>query len=86
MIDVNITLEQCQLAYEGGMDELALKLFIRAVSHLCANVGETEALNVVAENLTEDCIDTLHEYQALITADPVEYAAYEDVISSIFLL
>ena len=86
MIDVTITLEQCQLAYEGGMDELALKLFIRAVSHLCANVGETEALNVVAENLTEDCIDTLHEYQALITADPVEYAAYEDVISSIFLL
>ena len=86
MIDVTITLEQCQLAYEGGMDELALKLFIRAVSHLCANVGETEALNVVAENLTEDCIDTLHEYQALITADPVEYAAYEDIISSIFLI
>lgn len=86
MIDVTITLEQCQLAYEGGMDELALKLFIRAVSHLCANVGETEALNVVAEKLTEDCIDTLREYQALITADPVEYAAYEDVISSIFLL
>ena len=65
MIDVNITLEQCQLAYEGGMDELALKLFIRAVSHLCANVGETEALNIVAETLTEDCIDTLREYQAL---------------------
>ena len=86
MIDVNITLEQCQLAYEGGMDELALKLFIRAVSHLCANVGETEALNVVAETLTEDCIDTLREYQTLITSDPAEHAAYEDVISSIFLL
>ena len=86
MIDVNITLEQCQLAYEGGMDELALKLFTRAVSHLCANVGETEALNVVAEKLTEDCIDTLREYQALIIADPAEYAAYEDIISSIFLI
>ena len=86
MIDVNITLEQCQLAYEGGMDELALKLFIRAVSHLCANVGETEALNIVAETLTEDCIDTLREYQALITSDPAEHSAYEDVISSIFLL
>ena len=86
MIDVTITLEQCQLAYEGGMDELALKLFIRAVSHLCATVGEVEALNLVAEKLTEDCIDTLREYQALITADSVEYAAYEDVISSIFLI
>ena len=86
MIDVNITLEQCQLAYEGGMDELALKLFTRAVSHLCANVDETEALNVVAEILTEDCIDTLREYQALITSDPAEHSAYEDVISSIFLL
>ena len=86
MIDVNITLEQCQLAYEGGMDGLALKLFTRAVSHLCANVGETEALNVVAEILTEDCIDTLREYQTLITSDPAEHAAYEDVISSIFLL
>lgn len=86
MIDVTIALEQCQLAYEGGMDELALKLFTRAVSYLCVNIGETEALNVVAEKLTEDCVDTLREYQALITTDPIEYAAYEDVISSIFLL
>ena len=86
MIDVTITLEQCQLAYEGGMDELALKLFTRAVSHLCAYVGETEALNVVAEILTEDCVDSLREYEALINTDPAEYAAYEDVIASIFLL
>ena len=68
------------------MDELALKLFTRAVSHLCANVGETEALNVVAEILTEDCMDTLREYPALITSDPAEHAAYEDVILSIFLI
>lgn len=86
MIDVNITLEQCQLAYEGGMDELALKLFTRAVSHLCANVGETEALNVVAEILTEDCVDTLHEYETLINNDPAEYAEYEAVLASIFLI
>ena len=86
MIDVNITLEQCQLAYEGGMDELALKLFIRAVSHMFATVGEAQALEITASILTEDCINTLREYQLLIASDPVEHAAYEDVISSIFLI
>lgn len=86
MIDVNITLEQCQLAYEGGMDELALKLFIRAVSHMFVTVGEAQALEITASILTEDCISTLREYQLLIASDPVEHAAYEDVISSIFLI
>lgn len=86
MIDVNITLEQCQLAYEGGMDELALKLFIRAVSHMFVTVGEAQALEITASILTEDCISTLREYQLLIASDPVEHTAYEDVISSIFLI
>lgn len=86
MIDVNITLEHCQLAYEGGMDELALKLFIRAVSHMFVTVGEAQALEITASILTEDCISTLREYQLLIASDPAEHAAYEDVISSIFLI
>lgn len=86
MIDVNITLEQCQLAYEGGMVELALKLFTRAVSYLCAHLGEAEALNIIAEELTEDCVDTLREYEALINTDPAEYAEYEAVLASIFLI
>lgn len=86
MIDVNITLEQCQLAYEGGMDELALKLFIRAASHLFATVGEDQAVEITASILTEDCINTLREYQILIESDPAEHAEYTAVISSIFLI
>lgn len=86
MIDVNITLEQCQLAYEGGMDELALKLFIRAASHLFATVGEDQAVEITASILTEDCISTLREYQLLIESDSAEHAEYTAVISSIFLI
>lgn len=86
MIDVNITLEQCQLAYEGGMDELALKLFIRASTHLYITLGEEATIKALADHLTEDCVDALDEYKQLIESDPAEHAAYEDVISSIFLI
>lgn len=86
MIDVTITLEQCQLAYEGGMDELCLFLFKRATGHLILNKSQDEALAIAANFLTMDCIEFLEQYAEDVENNPVDYAAYEDVISSIFLI
>lgn len=86
MIDVNITLEQCQLAYEGGMDELCLFMFKRAIGHLVLNKPHDEALAIAANFLTLDCIEFLEQYTEDVQNNPDEHAAYQTVISSLFLL
>ena len=86
MIDVNITMEQCQLAYEGGMDELSLFMFKRATGHLMLNKSLDEALAIAATFLTLDCIEFLEQYAEDVENNPVDHAAYQTVISSVFLI
>lgn len=76
-----ITLEQVQLAYEAGMDEIALYLFQLVSSQLEHSMNEDQALALIAECLSEDCGNFLWEYARAVQTDPVEYAQYCAVVS-----
>lgn len=76
-----ITLEQVQLAYEGGMDEIALYLFKLVSNQLEHAMSEAEALALVHETLSEDCCKFIWEYARAVETCPAEYAQYAAVIS-----
>lgn len=76
-----ITLEQIQLAYEAGMDEIALYLF-KLVSNQLENVlDEHQAMALISETLSAECCKFLWEYARAVETDPVEYADYCAVVS-----
>lgn len=78
-----ITLEQVQLAYEAGMDEIVLYLF-KLVSNQLENVlSEDEAMALITENLSPECCKFLWEYARAVETCPAEYAQY-CVVTSIF--
>lgn len=78
----NILLQQAQLAFNGGMDEISLWLFLRACKHMQElGATEEEVQNVLLAYLDPECLRELLEYHEAIETDPVEYAAYQAVIS-----
>lgn len=78
-----ITLQQAQLAFDGGMDELAYYLFMLACKQLEANQTINAEL-LIAEHLTPECVRAFVEYAEALASDPVEYAAY-CAVTSIFI-
>lgn len=78
----SILLEQTQLAYNGGMDEIALWLFLRACRHMQElGATEPEIHSVLLASLTAECLQCLVEYHEATETDPVEYTGYHSVIS-----
>lgn len=76
-----ITLEQVQLAYEAGMDEIALYLFKLVSNQLENELDECQAMALLCEILSPECCKFLWEYARAVENDPVEYADYCAVVS-----
>lgn len=77
-----ITLQQAQLAYDSGMDQLAYYLLTLAYKQMQQDSTEKPE-EFVAAWLTKDCAMFLCEYAETLSNDRVEYADY-CAVASIF--